>query len=224
MKNRFEDIADGKTLARTSATILNRMAARGREIAIDEVDDSMIIRETFVRRSIQFRKVTPGMPVRLQESSVGSIAEFMKAQETGDTRISRGKRGVPISTSYAARQEGAQPRTKRVAAARRVSKIRLRNRKYRAANRKQRNAIAVHMAAKQSRKFVYLDLGRRKAIFRVEGSRDNPQIKMVHDLSKRSVRVPRNPWMRRTQARVFREAPRIATGVYRFMLHKMTRR
>lgn len=173
---------------------VNSAAFNAQREARSGVSDSLTLRNRFTVQSIQVEQ-SRTLRVSRQSSTVGSTADYMEDQEFGVTKSKSGKNGVPITTSYAAGQEGKQPRTRLARRPNALANIQLQNRRKRGRSRKQRNLVAVRTAASSSQKYVFLDLGRRKGIFKVIGGKRNPRVKMVHDLSKQSIRIPKNPWL-----------------------------
>jgi hypothetical protein len=71
-------------------------------------------------------------------------------------------------------------------------------------SRNARIVASVRQAVKTGRRYVFLDLGTagRKGIFKVLGGkrrlksgRSSAKLRMVQDLSQRSVRIPATPWL-----------------------------
>lgn len=173
---------------------LNTAAFKAQGFAKAGVRSSMVQRNRFTVQSIQVEQ-TRTLDVRRQAAIVGSIADYMADQEFGGLKTKTGKKGVAIATGYSAGQEGQQPRTRLPRKPNQLLAIQLKHRRRKGANRRQRNLIAVKDAAASGNKYVYLDLGRTEGIFRVIGGKRNPRVKMVHDLSRTSVRIPANPWL-----------------------------
>ena len=173
---------------------LNSAAFTAQKLAREDVRQDLVLRNRFTIQSIQVEQ-TRTLDIRRQAAVVGSTADYMEDQEFGSIKTKAGKKGVSISTGYSAGQEGQQPRTRLPRKVNQLASIQLKHRRRKGANRRQRNLIAVKDAAASGNKFVYLDLGRRKGIFRVLGGKRNPRVKMVHDLSNTSVRIPSNPWL-----------------------------
>ena len=122
---------------------------------------------------------------------MGSIADYMEDQEFGAT-----KHDPSIATSYSAGQgDGARPRTRLPRKPNKMANIKLSKRRARGKSRKQRNFIAVKEAAASGNKYIYLDLGRTKGIFKVIGGKRKPRVKMIWSLSRKSVVIPSNPWL-----------------------------
>jgi hypothetical protein len=83
-----------------------------------------------------------------------------------------------------------------------MANIRLGRSKLRASSAKQRMVIAVNQAVKTGRRYTYLDLGRTQGIFKVVGGRatgrgfpKGARLRMMYDMSRKSVTVPANPWL-----------------------------
>ena len=90
--------------------------------------------------------------------------------------------------------------------------------KKRGANRAQKNLIAVKDAVASGRRYIYMDLTRRKGIFKVVGGKRNPRVKMVHDLTKGSVRIPKTPWLAPATQDARKAMPGLYAKALRFQL------
>lgn len=203
----------------TKAT-LNTSAFKSRGFAQDGIKRKMTLRNRFTLQSIRVEQAR-GLNVDKQRSFMGSIADYMADQEFGTTKIKKGKRGVPLPTSFAAGQgQDAQPRTRLPKRANKLQTIALRNRRKKGSSRKQQNLIAIKQAAASSRKFVYLHLDRTEGIFKVVGGKRKPRIKMVYNLSHTAVRIPRTPWL---SPAIAKTTPFMA-GIYRDALLFQVRR
>lgn len=182
---------------------LNTGAFTTQKVARAELDRRFVIKNSWTGRSILVDKAR-GMNVDRQEARVGSVQKYMETQEFGGTETSDGKRGVAIPTSYAAGQGVGGKQTKMVRKDFRLANIQMRKTRKRGKNRKQQNIIAIAESIKAKRKFVYLNLGRRKGIFRVVAGRSRnagrrrsgAKIRMVHDLTKKTIAISPHPWLR----------------------------
>lgn len=184
-----------KALPFATKATLNSAAFKARSYAQDNIREKMITRNQFAVKSVQVEQ-TQTLNIRRQASAVGSIAGFMETQEFGGSVNKKGQQGVPIATSYSAGLGmNAKPRTKLPRKPNQLANIQLK-RGRRGANRKQRNLVAIKQAAASGDKYVYLDLGRRKGIFKVVGGKRKPSIRMVYDLTNPSVTIKRNPWLK----------------------------
>ena len=175
---------------------LNKAAFHARSLARLNVQQRMILRNKWTLGSIQVEKAT-GLRIDTQHAIVGSLQKYMADQEFGGIKRSKRKQGVPIATRYASGEgeSGSQPRKRLPTSRNRLKNIRLRHRQG-GKGRKHRNIVAIKEAAKRKRKYVYLDLGKRKGIFRVLGRRKDIRIRMVHSLQYKAVRIPANPWLK----------------------------
>lgn len=159
-------------------TAFDAMAAIKANIA-----GSMTLRNTWTQRSIRVEKSGRGS-IASQRAIVGSTADYMVDQEFGGV-----KRGRSIPTSYSAGQTGSN-RTRVPRKANRITNIALVTRyASRGRSNKQRNFLAV----RSREKFVYMDLGHRRGIFKITGSKKTPKINMVQDLTRSSTPIPKNP-------------------------------
>lgn len=196
---------------------LNRAAFTAQRRARENVRDEFINRNAWSRQSVQVDKATESK----QRSVVGSVAPYMATQEFGGIKVRQGSEGVPIATAYSAGQgQGTRPRTKLPRKPNKLGNIRLSKRGRAAKTRKQANVIAVKQAAASNQKFVFLDLGRRKGIFRVTGGKRNPQVRMVHDLSRPSVTIRKRPWLKPAFDATVRDVPDLYARALRFQAHR----
>lgn len=201
---------------------LNSTAFKMREIWRAEIDDKLIQRNKFTKNSIRVERVSSNMVDQMQ-SRVGSIASYMDEQEDGFVKTSKGKHGVILPTTYSSGEgENAGQRRKLPRRMNQIGQITLRNKKIKAKSRAQRNAIAVRTAIKNKDKFVFIDTGKRKFIARViRQGRKGARIKMVHDLTKRSVTIQPNPTMKPARRQTIREIPQIYKKSLQFQLKRI---
>lgn len=199
---------------------VNDAAFQAQRIARVDVKDNMTNRNRFTVQSIQVEQ-TKTLQVSRQAAVVGSIADYMEDQEFGAVKSKTGKEGVTIATSYSSGEgENAQPRTRLPRKPNRMQSIALQKRRKKGSSRKQQNFIAIRQAAATGRKFVFLDLGRRKGIFKVTGGKRRPKIKMVHDMTKQSVVIPKNPWLKPAFDETTRMLPAFYADALRFQLRR----
>lgn len=177
-----------KTLARqalpyATQKTLNDTAFDAMKTIKANINAKMVTRNTWTERSIRVEKSGRGA-ISSQKAIVGSTADYMEAQEFGGT-----KQGHSIPTSYSAGQSG-NSRTRVPRKANRITNISLATRyASRGASNKQRNFLAV----RSRESFIYMDLGHRRGIFRVTGSKKTPKINMVQDLTRSSTPIPKTP-------------------------------
>ncbi len=193
----YED--DLKRLSRRSIPFatkntVNTAAFETQKVSRLSLSKELILRNPFTLRSVQVEQ-TRTLNMSRQAAFVGSVADYMEKQEFGAVKASRGSEGVNIPTGYSAGQRGQTVRTRLPRKPNAVKNIRLSSGRVKAKNRRQKNLILVMQAANSSNKFIFMDLGRRKGIFKVVGGKRSPKVRMVHDLTRRTVRIPRKPWL-----------------------------
>jgi hypothetical protein len=151
---------------------------------------TMTLRNRWTERGIQLTKATSRNP----EAEVGSLSDYMVKQEFGGTKSKGGKVGTPIATPYSS-GEGlkAQPRKKLARRPNQLKNIRLTRTKS-----GETNVAKIKQAQRSGKKFLYLDFGRSKGIFRILKTR----IRMVHDLKQRTVVINPSPWLQPSVRRV----------------------
>ena len=171
---------------------LNDAAKKAQQNAKKNLSKNMTLRNQWTRGSVMVKGVR-GLNVNTQEAAVGTERDYLEDQEFGGTKAARGSVGTPIATSFSAGQGRSKNRTKVATRGNRLAFIQLKKRKSRGTSKRQANLIAIRQAKTGDK--IYLDLGRTKGIFRREGGKKNPRIQMVQDLSRKSVRIPRNPWL-----------------------------
>ena len=198
---------------------INSAAFKAQGKAKENVRNDMVLRNRYTEQSIRVNKAGT-LNVARQIATVGSIADYLERQEFGGTKHSQGSGNVAIATSYSAGQKGQRPRTKLPVRTNRMMSIQLQKRRKVGKNKRQQNLIAVREAATSGRKFLYLDTGRRKGIYRVTGGKRKPKIKMVQDLTRSSVVIPKNPWLAPAVRDTEQYMPSIYVEALRFQLQR----
>lgn len=200
---------------------LNTAAFQTRAASVKNIREQMTTRNAWTVKSVQVTQAKIG-PIDRMQSVIGSLADYMAAQEDGEARVAKGSQGVPIPTTYASGEgRGVAPRRRMPRKANRLSNVRLAN-QLPIANDRQRNAIAVKMAARgKGSKYVFLDVGRRKGIFRVTGTRKSIKVQMVYDLTRKSVKRPTNEWLKPATSSVGARMDDIMVRAMRFQAHKL---
>jgi len=187
---------------------LNTVAFTARKEWVGRMPRALQLRNKFTVNSVRVEKAT-GYDIDSMQSVVGSVAPYMLAQEQGATKTAHGKHGVPIPTTSAAGQAMSAPkRTKEVRKKNWQSALSLAPRiSY--GVRQYRNAVAIANAAKTGG-VVFLDLGRRKGIFRITGTpKGQMRFRMLWAMSKRSVRIKPTPTLEPTVEAMSYQGPRI---------------
>lgn len=192
-------------------TTVNSAAFRARDIAKDTLKHEFTLRNTFTSRSIQVNQ-TRVLVVSQQAAAVGSTAGYMETQEFGGTKHPTHGKHVPIATAASAGQEGSEKRTRLPLPQNKLRAIKLASRSIKGVSRVARNIIAI----REAKKFVYLDLGRRRGIFRVR----NGKIRMIHDLTHPTVKIQPKPWLNPSVQKVIPEIPDLYERALVFQLRK----
>ena len=207
---------DLKTFARrafpfATKDYLDSAAFQTQDEARENIRQRMIQRNRYTVSTVQVEKAERRQPPRRQESAVGSTERYMETQEFGGSRRSSGKHGVPIPTTVASGEgRGARPRRRLPTRANQLKRITLRKQRT-IGTRGQRNVVAVRQAISSGRRYMFLDLQRAPGIYRVGGSKSNPRVDLIHDMSRRTVRIPPTPWLRPATDKVMPRLP----GIYK---------
>lgn len=217
-------VLNDRAIPFATKSALNSTAFLSRKVAQKfTIPQKMTLRNKHAVGSVRV-EMAKTLRISKQESKVGSIVDYMADQEFGAIKPTRGKEGVRITTNFAAGQPDSQkPRTKVARGANKIRKIQLKRGKRKGKSRKQRNLIAIAEAGKSNNKYVFLNLGRRKGIFRVVGRSKTRRIKMVHDLTKPSVKIPRNPWLQPATKSAFRLMPKFYIKALNFQIDRIRR-
>ena len=199
---------------------LNDMARLTFKEGRSVVRDEFINRTAWTRRSVVFDKAK-GFNYKTMQSEAGSLEGYMLRQEEGHQRTKGGKHGIAIPTGIASGEgRDAKPRRKKVRKAAYLSRIKLAERR-KGVNRKQTNILAIKRALKDRRRFVYLDLGRRQGIFRVEGTRKNiDSVNLVYDLTQTTVTTKATHWLERSRNKA---TPRMEIVYKRHLVRQLKR-
>lgn len=196
---------------------INQAVVNTAKVAKDFVRGRMTLRNAWTLRSIQYDRAR-GNAIGEQAARVGSVQPYMATQEFGGVKHAQGARGVPIATP-AASGESSIPRRRLPRRANSLASIRLQRSQGAAANRAQRNRIAVSEAVAGAR-FAFLELGRKSGIYRVAGSAARPRLKKVWDMSRASVAIPATPWLEPAVAAI---TPHLATYYSAALLAQLRR-
>lgn len=202
---------------------LNDAAFAAMKIAKADLPQKMILKNKFTQQSIRVQK-SKTLDIRRQTASVGSTQGYMERQEFGGTQKAGGKHGKPIATSEAAGQGDTVPRTRVVRKRNRMNNLKLSPaaRRARHLSRKNRVAATIAGALAANQREIYLVLRNgTKGIFRLKGAKKNARLRMLHDLSEKSVRTPANPWLRPAFDEAVRMLPAFYADALRFQLKRL---
>lgn len=208
-------------LGKASRDTVNAMAFSAMREYKGQIREDFINRNKWTVNSVRVEKATGTNP-RTQEARVGSVADYMGVQESGGLkRPSKGADGVSIPTGYSAGQKGQKPRTRLPRAANALRAINLERRQRIKGSRKLKNWVTVRDAAHRGQKFVYLNLGRSKGIFRVLGKGPRARVEMVHSLGRKTVRIAPNPMLEPIAEKYGASMPKLYEKALRFQLKRL---
>ncbi len=198
---------------------LNSGAKMMRGLARENIGRAMIQRNRFTMRSVGV-EFARQKSIRQQQSVVGSFQKYMEDQEFGGTKRTKGKHGVVIPTRSASLEgEGSAPRRKLPRPRFTVRNIKLsKGRGRRSKTRRQINAITVKQAVSTGRRIVFMKTQRSAGFFRVTGGKRRPRVKMLADLSRKTISIPPNPWLKPAADRTAKAMPAIYKGALRKQL------
>ena len=149
---------------------LNTLAFQTMKKARKTITDDFTLRNKFTERSV---RVDPIKTLKISDmvATTGSIADYMKAQETGEKRTSKGKQGLRIPTGASADQATLFPRKSVIKKKYRRGKIKLANEKGRikAKSKKQFILMSIRVAALRGQSpYVFLPFsGKKKGLYKV---------------------------------------------------------
>lgn len=186
---------------------LNAIAFEGRKLWQAELGSKLILRNDWTTRRILVEKAK-GTDVQSMQSVLRSPDEYLEKQEKGGTE----KHAVPTGVATG-EGRGANPRKRLVRRPNQVSAITLGTRA-RTGGRKQRNAAAIRIAAAQGKKFVFLELQKRKGLFKIKGGKRRPMVDMVWDTTKKAHRVNPTPTLGPAVRKLEQRAPALMRSAF----------
>lgn len=193
---------------------VNSAAFLARDEFIKQAEKNLVLRSQWTKRSIQVDKVR-GLNVAKQVAVMGSVADYMATQEDGAIIGKKGRIGTPIPAAA----PGKRRTRGRVVGRNKLSNITVTG-KALTGIRQRRNAAAISIAARHGGGVVFLDLRSRSGLYRISGTKRGIRIKKVWDLSKKAVRVPRNPMLQQALAVVTPQLPELGKKALLFQLRR----
>jgi len=211
---------NARALPYATRQTVNSLAFAARKDWQGEMAEAFTLRNQWTQRSVRVEQ-TRTLDIRRQESVVGSMAGYLEDQESGATLQAQGQEGRAIPTPYSSGEGmAARPRKRVPRRPNRMKSIDLSNRRVRAASRAQRNYLLVRQAAESGRRFIYMETDRVKGIFRVIGGKRRPRVRLVHNMSHQSVRIPRTPTLQPALEKTQPKADVLYRKALRFQLRR----
>ena len=165
----LEQLAE-RSIPYAARETLNRLAFVGRKIWQDEMASALTLRNAFTQRRVLVDRAT-GSRMADMQATLGHTEDYVRRLEFGLGE--RAKRsGIPIPSEAAAGQakgslpSGRRRAVKRSLVIRVLGKIK---RQSKSMPRKARNARAVREAIANGSRLAYLELDRRRGIYKIMG-------------------------------------------------------
>jgi hypothetical protein len=134
---------------------------------------------------------TSSLDMNRQQSIVGSVAKYMDDQEHGATEQKQGKHGVALPAAA----PGKRKNRGRISSGKRLKALNIMPRVK--GHKSRQVAASMAMAAKRGgEQYAFLKLKKgRMGLYRLNPGRKRLAVQKIWDLSKSSVRIPKNPTM-----------------------------
>lgn len=200
---------------------LNGLAFAGRKIWQEQMASSLTLRNAFTQRRALVERAT-GSRMGDMQATLGHTEDYMRRLEYGiGERARRGGLAIPTETA-AGQAKGSLPagRKRAVRPSLVIRVLGKLKRQSRSMPRKARNARAVREAIKNGTRLAYLELDRRRGIYKIMGGRKRPQIRKLYDLSRRAVPLPRVPTLQRTLDLALLQGPDLALAAIQRQLDR----
>lgn len=200
---------------------LNGLAFAGRQIWQRQMADSLTLRNAFTARRALVERAT-GSRLEGMQAVLGHTEDYMRRLEYGiGERARRGGLAIPTETaagqSVGSLRAGRKRPVRPSLIIRQLGKIK---RQSKSMPRKARNARAVREAIANGSRLAYLELDRRRGIYKIMGGRKRPQIRKLYDLSRRAVPLPRIPTLQQTLDLTLLQGPDIALAAIQRQLDR----
>jgi hypothetical protein len=221
MQRALETIAK-RSVPFAARETLNSLAFEGRQIWQSEMAESLTLRNQFTQRRVLVERCRT-LRMSAMEATLGHTEPYMRLLEEGKPeRAAKTYRAIPTEVA-AGQSVGSLPGGRKRAVRRNNIITKLGSLKTKGAagrGRKAQNARAVQQAIKSGKRLALLDLGKRKGVYRVMGSRRKPKIRKLYDLSRRVTPMPKIPTLQRTLDKTLLLGPAIA---HRALLKQLQR-
>lgn len=177
-----------KAVPYATLTLTNTLAFEARTEWQQTMGQKMKLRNRYTVNSVRVEKAK-GLNMAAQIAVLGSVAPYMDEQEDGATESKSGKHGIPLPAAAPGKraQRGKVGKARQFKAIRIMPTVR--------GHRSRQVAAAMAMAERRGgTQYAFLQLKKgRKGIYQLHPGRKRLGLKKVWDLSKSSVRIPKNP-------------------------------
>lgn len=194
-----------KALQYTARDALNAAAFEARKAWRSEMESTFTLRNRWTVGSIRVEKVR-GLNLRTMQSRVGSGLAYLKTQEEGGEIRGRGQQGYRYPTKR------AKPPGRVVRQRFRMARLQLTSPDLSGlGSTRQKIAVAARKIRASGVRFAFLDVSpTSKGIYQLMGSRHRPKMRLVWDMTRGSVHIPRHGTLEPAVARTRRRMPRFA--------------
>jgi len=200
LQDRLEKL-NARGLPFAQRNTINDMAFATMREARETIRSEFTTRNSWTVRSVKAERARSTRDSAL----VGSTERYMADQEFGATG---GPTNIPTPAS-AGQSNRSKTRTRVVRKANRMNAISLKRNRIKVGDQRQRNIATVKQAKADGQRFVYLERGRVKGIYRVMGTKRKPKTRMVQNLSRRVRVVRARPWLAPSTATVVAQRDRL---------------
>lgn len=195
-----------KSAQEATAEGLTKTAKLAADLARQNVRKQFVLRNKWTLGSIKSTRSSPRRAIDKQFAIAGSKQPYLAKQELGGG-LKRTKAGRRITTARGSREGATAYPRRKVArgklAARNINTTRVRRVR---GSRGRQAKIAVENARRKGVRFLFLRLGKdRSGIFEIQ----KREIRMVHRVMKRPLRVKPRPWLKPATDKARKLAPQI---------------
>lgn len=197
--------ARAKSIPYAIRNALNDAAFDARREAVGQMEKNFTLRNQYVKRSLWVTKAT-GLNIPSMAAYMGSGLDFMADQETGWTKRSKGRVGIPKPTVGASGETG-KVRLRPVRPSLRWGRLKLDDDTStgkpvpKFSNPRQAVAVAIAMARRsKGKRMAFIPFPNKPGIYRVQGRRKGRNVKAtlfpIYIMDAKEKNIHPTPWMR----------------------------
>lgn len=196
-----------KALQYTARDALNTAAFEARKAWQSEMQATFTLRNRWTVGSIRVEKAR-GLNLRTMQSRVGSALDYLETQEFGGEIRGRGNQGYRYPTKR------AKPPGRVVRQRFRMARIQLTHPDLsQHASTRQKIAVAARKVRASGVKFAFLEVsGTIRGMYQLMGSKRRPKMRLLWDMTRGSVQIPKHATLEPAVERTRRRMPRYARG------------
>lgn len=168
---------------------LNDEAFAGRSVWHAQMDQEFALRNRWTKASVRVDKAR-GTDLGRMRATLGSVADYVAEQEFGATVQ---KSAIPTGVASGEGRVPGSARKRPVRRPNRKAQIQLRSQ-----SAQMRPNAAVAQAKRRGERFVLLERGIRRGIYRLSGGKRRTRLDLVHDLSRNNITKRPRPTLQPT--------------------------